>query len=943
MSDPSLRLQFEQLLSMPASARTAWLDQQKLTPERRAQLQALLRADDESNTDFVAQTRGELRALLRHAPALAEESPLLQQQFGPYVLTQWLGRGGMASVYVGERNDGKFAQTVAVKVLRQALHTDFERRLFQREQQALAALDHPNVARLLDGGVTASGQPYLVMELVRGKTLLEHCQEQRLSLRARVALFAQVCDGVQAAHRALIVHRDIKPGNIVVSDQGQAKLLDFGVAKILRLEEDASQTQTFAPITPAYAAPEQFDGRPITTATDVYGLGMVLHELLTGVRRTQGDTTRASELLRRIQPTQARFSVSPRGETLLETVRFLQGDIDNILRKALAVDPTERYASAGELALDIERFLRGQPVAAHPPSKWYRTSKFVRRNRGVVAIATLSLVGVLASSIFAVQQAIEAHAQSAKAQLQATRAEATKDFLVRLFEVSEAGVARTEIPSTETLLREGGTRVLNGLADAPSVRIELLNVIGGVQQSLGLAADAKALAQAAVAQADQQLSVADPQWLRAHANNAQVALDEKRFLPAIAELQNAIAQADGKNLDAQVLLHALKTLALAQAMADQKPAARASADRLTALAEKSYGANSLQALEALELATEVAYQSNDLPLTDRLSSTLMVQAIARFGPLHARTLEAKIARTQYFVAALKTDQAEAMAQSAASDLAQIYPQPNDIYVTVLTALGAVQFQNSKIDACATTLERINQLYLGPLKGRPGRDRLLNNLASVRIVQLRYDEALVLNEQALALSQATYGERHSETALVLRARGQIFARLNRFAEAQATLLRAQEIFLAVDGVESALALKLHISIADLAIRQGQGAKALKLLAAALLRLRKSNPETHRDVLEARLWEARALLLIKDFEKAARLLPVIAADVSTAGTAAVYMMPILQLTLGDAFFGSGKFAAARAAYTEALRLRLAEPQVNAKAVGTLEQKLRSLRSR
>ena len=193
-----------------------------------------------------------------------------------------LGQGGMASVFEAERSGADFEQRVAIKLLRRSLHSDLELKLFQRERSALAGLEHPNIARLLDGGVTSAGLPFLVMELVHGVDLLSYARQSRLSLRARLALFSQVCDAVNAAHRALIVHSDIKPANIWVSEAGQVKLLDFGIAKLLD-KSGNQQEATFAPLTPEYAAPEQFEGRNITTATDVFGLGKVLHELLLGL------------------------------------------------------------------------------------------------------------------------------------------------------------------------------------------------------------------------------------------------------------------------------------------------------------------------------------------------------------------------------------------------------------------------------------------------------------------------------------------------------------------------------------------------------------------------------------------------------------------------------------------------------------------------------------
>ena len=941
MPAKTIRELFDAALQLPIDARAAWLETLALEPKVAARLKQMLTAENDSTSILDRPFAEQLHGLAQPQAAFAT-SALIDTQIDGYRLLSLLGQGGMAQVFAAERLGADFTQQVAVKLLRRNLHSELELRLFQRERQALASLEHPNIARLLDGGVTAAGVPYLVMELVRGVDLIQYARQHSLSLRARLALFAQVCDGVNAAHRALIVHRDIKPANILVNQTGVVKLLDFGVAKLLD-EHLAQQLATFAPLTPEYAAPEQFDGRAITTATDVFGLGVVLHELLVGVRPARGGTAehngpvRASDLV--TTPTTLELSEPPISAPELK--RFLRGDIDNILRQSLAAEPNERYASAGDLAADLRRFLEGQPVQAHPASGWYRTRKFIQRNRTATIMCAVLLAGLIGSLVYAIQQTHIARAQSAEARVQAKRATATRDFLVQLFEVSEAGVARTEIPSTDTLLREGGKRVLNGLADAPIVRIELLNVIGSVQNSLGLTADAKPLFQAAVAQAQLQLSPADAQWLKAHVGNAEVALEEKRFVDAIAELQDAITQSKDKSPDTQTLLQGLKTLALAQANADQPKAAEITTEQMQALATKYYGANSVQSYDALELAAEIAYQANNLSQSNALSSELLSQANTRFGALHARTLEAKIARVQYLVAALKGDEAQAMAQSAAADLARIYPNPNSTFLTVLNALAAVQFQNGDVDASAATLERVNQLFLGPLKNQPGRDSLLSNLASIRLRQFRLDDALALNTEALALATADYGAEHSETALVLRTRGQILARMERFPEAAENLAQAQQIFTAVDGPESPQALKLEILIADIALRQGFGEKALLRLRPALVRLRKSNPETHRDVLEARLWEVRALLLTKAFALAVENLPALISDIKTAGPVAQYVLPIALQANGDAFRGIGNTTDARKAYAEALALRRDETPVNEKVIAELEQRLGALR--
>ncbi len=490
MSSSNLRTLFDEVIALPAAQRPAWIQAQQIEESERDALRALLRAT-QTDDSWIARSRESIQDMIQTStqPAIASTlSP--NSHIGTYQLIEVIGEGGMASVYRAERSDGQFKQTVAIKVLRQQIASELEERWFKREQQALAGLDHPNVAKLFDGGVLDGKQPYLVMEWVKGLTLLKHCEEKKLSLRARVELFAKVCDGVQAAHRALIVHRDIKPANIIVNDQGEPKLLDFGVAKLLTDEET---TNTFAPLTPAYAAPEQFDGRTITTSTDVYSLGMVLHELLTGIRRSVNDTTRASEVAKR------------GSSTSMDTARFLQGDLDNILRHAMHSEPSERYASAGDLANDLRSFLTGQPVSAHPPSRWYRTWKFVKRNRtSVAAIALLSL-GLVASLFYAIHQrnlalvqAARAISESKLAQQNAKRASAVQAFLVEAFESTKPSADR----KTETTMLEFTEAAITKLAlDRsldPEVRADLQATLGLVLSGQGKQVESIAMLQAAM-------------------------------------------------------------------------------------------------------------------------------------------------------------------------------------------------------------------------------------------------------------------------------------------------------------------------------------------------------------------------------------------------------------------------------------------------------------
>lgn len=355
------------------------------------------------------------------------------ERLGPYLVDRLLGRGGMGSVFLARRADGQFEQQVAIKVLRRDTIGEEPRRHFLAERQILARLSHPNIARVFDGGLTAGGRPYLVMEYVEGTPIDRYCDERRLGIRERLLLFTAVCEAVRYAHQNLVVHRDLKPGNILVTADGRPKLLDFGVAKLLAAEDEGETlTRTgWLPMTPDYASPEQVRGDPVTTASDVYGLGAVLYELLSGHRPHRFARKPATEVLRVVSeveplPPSAAVAAVQEGEgeegradrSTPEAVgrardadprvleRRLRGDLDTIVLKALRKEPERRYAGAGDLAADLERYLEGRPVTARPDTLAYRASRFVRRHRTATALAAmvlLSLAGLAAT------MAVQAH------------------------------------------------------------------------------------------------------------------------------------------------------------------------------------------------------------------------------------------------------------------------------------------------------------------------------------------------------------------------------------------------------------------------------------------------------------------------------------------------------------------------------------------------------
>lgn len=398
-------------------------------------------------------------------------SSIVGREIGNYKIIRELGHGGMGAVYLGERCDGQFEQRVALKVVRQSLAEPYLVERFKSERQILASLDHPHIARLLDGGVTETGEPFFVMEYVEGEGLLHFAQKGTLDTRSRLRLFLEICSALSYAHRNLVIHRDIKPGNILVTSDGGTKLLDFGLAKLLPdhiSPADATQT-AFRALTPAYASPEQLSNRPITTSTDIYSLGVVLFELLTGAKPFSHDGNSLEDISRTVDSREAPLASSLGNNSL-------RGDIDNIIRTALRREPERRYESVAAFAADIERYLDGLPVHARPSTVRYKTSKFIRRHRIGVASAALVLLALLGGITVSLSQARKAERERAKAT-------AVNDFLQSMLGYTDTSNGLVSAKSHETtvndVLRHASTRLGSGeLSDEPETKAELQRIIG---------------------------------------------------------------------------------------------------------------------------------------------------------------------------------------------------------------------------------------------------------------------------------------------------------------------------------------------------------------------------------------------------------------------------------------------------------------------------------
>lgn len=508
---------FDEVVDLQKDAREARVDVLCAgDADLRLEVDNLLQSDAvfDDGADHLIDSSTSVRASWFEGTTAATVVGLL---IGPWRVLREIGRGGMGVVYLAERADGQYEQRAALKLMRVTGDPVGLRRRFLRERQILAQLEHPHITRLLDGGVTAAGEPYFALEYIDGEPLLDHVSAHPVDLAWRLRLFLEICDAVQFAHRQLVVHCDIKPSNVLVNTEGRIKLLDFGIASMLgHATASAVETQLRA-MTPAYASPEQLRGDPVTTATDVYALGAVLHEMLTGVRaHLPGAVASSMDDLAAISDSRrllASTAVSRR-TTHIDTEpvscppvppRQLRGDLDVITATSLHAEPERRYATVGALADDIRRHLDGAPIAARAASASYRVGKFVSRHRiGVVlaTVALLALFGALGTALLqaqrARQQTLQAQASERVAVQNSERAEGVRRILVGVFEQAEPD-ANDGRPITAHQLLEMGERQIEGaFASQPAVEADAATLIAELYVQIGDFARAEALLQRAL-------------------------------------------------------------------------------------------------------------------------------------------------------------------------------------------------------------------------------------------------------------------------------------------------------------------------------------------------------------------------------------------------------------------------------------------------------------
>ncbi|MCP5025691.1 MAG: serine/threonine protein kinase, partial [Actinomycetia bacterium] len=704
--------------------------------------------------------------MIEHLDADDEAGYRPGDRVGAYRLVTPIGSGGMGVVWRAERAGVELSQQVAVKLLRSLAAGGAGVRRFRAERQILASLQHPRIAQVLDAGTTARGEPYLVMELVEGRPITDHCRAHRLGLDQRLRLFEQVLEAVAYAHRRLVVHRDLKPSNIWVTGDGQVKLLDFGIAKLLDpgavALDAAPETRTgLYLLTPEYAAPEQLRGEPVSTATDVWALGVVLSELLTGRRpfelsgKTRGEVER---LVCDTDPRRPSRSL-PRGGAGVDPDdpvaggwrRELRGDLDTVVLTALHRRPEERYGSVEELARDLERYRRGLPIGARPATLAYRTRKFVRRHRAAVAAALL----VVLSVIFGVASSLR---QAALARAQAARAEAISDFLFDMFDGADPELHPGE-PITAVELLDAAAEQLDTLDRQPEVRVDVTRILGSLYGKLGQDGRAEALLRRALEQAEAGLGAGD-----------------RSRIETLAALGSRLTLAGDPDEAAELLAEALRL----EERGAFSPGEQIQTRATLALALQQQG----------KLEQSEALYRRAVAERERLDGS---DAAALGSELHGLA-NLLLAREQW-------QEAEAIFRRVAEIRErQLGPEHPGVAVT-LWNLAILREQRDDLEAAEALHRRVLEIrravYPG---GHPQIARSLSQLARMAQKRGAWDQAEELYQDALDHWQQRFGDDHPHRAVILANLATLRYRTGDFAEAAGYQRRAIAIWRVAYGGE-----------------------------------------------------------------------------------------------------------------------------------------------
>ena len=818
--------------------------------------------------------RREAEALLQqleHDPGWLERPPVtlagapISGSIGPYRVVRQLGRGGMGEVYLAVRETEDIHQSVALKVIRPGMDTAEVLRRFRLERRILASLHHPNIASLIDAAATDDGRPYFVMEYIEGLPITEYCDRHRLTVSDRLALFQVICGAVHHAHQNLVVHRDIKPRNILVTEGGTPKLLDFGIGKVMAASEalgPAVETQSaLRLLTPEYAAPEQIAGSLVTTATDVYALGLLLYELLAGRHPYATGSESLRDLERAIlESTPSRPSEAMTGTAGAERStdpgqlrRRLRGDLDNIVLKALRKEPGRRYPSALGLAEDVQRHLDGHPVSARPDTIRYRTRKFVGRNAGAVVAGVMTLLALLATTIVTLVQSARVAQEAERARQERDKALEVRGFLMEMFGATGGSQAVGDTVTARQLLDLQAGRLPTAYPDQPELKADMLEVVADGYDRLGLYRAAEPLVQEALATRRRILKPNHPDiaaalnlvgWIQHELGKS------KDAVPLIAE-GVAIRRAAGNRYRVD-LSRSLNDLGVVYNALSRYPAAESVLTEALEIRRTAHGdGHRAVGITANNLAATYYFQSK-LPDAVRLQQLALAALTASVGPDHQRTIVAlsnlaAFKRAQGDLAAAERDYRDLLARQT-----RIQGRDHPVTARVMTSLASILDQRGTREKSDSNLAESEALFreaLGLLEAKlgpahPQVGTTLSLLGEILGHRGNGPAALAAHERGVAILRAAYGEANQTTANAMKTLADTYWRLDQRGAAIRVQRQAAEALEKALGPAHRETGNAQAHLCDfIMLNRGDPREARRICAQAIETLRPGPPTSH----------------------------------------------------------------------------------------------------
>ena len=876
-----LKSLFTEAMDLPAEGRGPFMDDRcGDSPELRAELAALLEHHEQA-TDFLEDPVRDLGVSL----SLAVPGPM-DERIGHYRLLREIDRGGMGTVYLAERADAQYEQRVAIKIIKRGMDTNEVYRRFLEERQILARLAHPNIARLLDGGVTDDGRPYFVMEFIEGVPITRYCRDHGLGTAARVELFRSVCAAVHFAHQNLIIHRDLKPSNILVTEDGSVKLLDFGIAKVLSTEGESLTLLTEGAgqlLTPAYASPEQVRRETLTTASDIYSLGVLLYVLLSGTRPYDTTGRSPSEVERLVceqRPTRPSVAAGQADGKLEEAgpidrrnvSRRLRGDLDTIVMVALRKEPSRRYGSAEQLAEDLRLHLQGHPVSAREEGWTYRTGKFVRRHPLGTA-AAVAFVALIAAG------GIVMTAQSVRIAGERDRATAISNLLIDVFQSSDPRITGADTVTARDLLDRGVSRVQE-LEGRDDVKAALLDVMGLAYHSLGLYDQAAPLM-------EESLALKNDLYGPSHPETAT----------SLNNLGNLL-QVRGRLDEAEPLLRQ----ALAIREATLPPASAELAQSLNNLSQLYLARRDFEASEPLLLrSVEIHRQLSDEAHPD------LAQGLNNLGLLYH--LQGRYAEAvPYYRESLAMQRA--VLGTPHPDVAQTTNNLGLLLQALGDYDGAEPLYRESLEMRRALLgDEHPRIVVG-----------LNNVALLLFEKGDYAAAGPLYEEALALGRRTIGAEHPQIAVLLNNLGDVQRVQGDFSGARERYEASLEIRLRLLGPDHPHVAYSLNGLALLSRAEGDLAAADSLFRAAAELRRRALGDRHPD-LAVSLEGWADLEAERGRSQEAESLYAEALDIRRAALPEGHpLIAETEVGLGTLWIGTGRGAEAEPLLVDALEIRM-----------------------